>query len=307
MTDKPKWKRYEELVGSIQAALAPDAEVKTDEQIPGKSGSSRQIDVSIRKKVGQFPLLIVMDCKDWSDPVDIKGVEEFAGLVEDVEANKGAMVCNRGFTEGAKNRAHQKGIDLFRAVDIGNVDWPAYATLPTVCDFRAMKRFSVKFRGKAHSQPDLGNAPLLLPTYEESGQVVDTVGNLVIRAWNDGALVYSPGAHSDLPIRDSLFMRIGGDEYGPVSISADIVVEQKLFFGHWPLSAGQGFQNDVTGTFVTTGFTTDQLDAGVVERTWQRIDDICDLSVRPAIVLLANDHYPVALFEAGKDDKQEDI
>ena len=33
-----------------------------------------------------------MDCKDYSDPVDVKGVEEFIGLLQDVGANKGGMV-----------------------------------------------------------------------------------------------------------------------------------------------------------------------------------------------------------------------
>lgn len=107
--EKPKWKRFEEFVDEVQRYLAPDAQVSTDERILGLSGKRRQIDVVVRKTIGQFSLLIVIDCKDWKAAVDIQDVESFIGMVSDVQANKGAMVCNSGFTDGAKAVAKSKG------------------------------------------------------------------------------------------------------------------------------------------------------------------------------------------------------
>ncbi len=85
--EKPKWKKFEALVTLIQKSLAPNVLVTSNDKIRGKSGTDRQIDISLRAKVAQFDLLIVLDCKDYSNPVDIKDVESFAGMVEDVSAS----------------------------------------------------------------------------------------------------------------------------------------------------------------------------------------------------------------------------
>ncbi|MFC1958940.1 hypothetical protein ACFLV6_03410, partial [Chloroflexota bacterium] len=68
----PKWRTYEKLVAKVQQELAPDASIKHDDQIWGyDSKKNRQIDVSIRQQIGQYNLLIAMDCKDYKIPVDI--------------------------------------------------------------------------------------------------------------------------------------------------------------------------------------------------------------------------------------------
>jgi hypothetical protein len=84
----PDWKRFEELATAIQTELASDARVTPNAKLPGKSGALRQIDILIEQKAGQYDLRIVVDCKDYKNPVDIKDVESFLGLVSDVGAHK---------------------------------------------------------------------------------------------------------------------------------------------------------------------------------------------------------------------------
>jgi hypothetical protein len=120
--NKYKWKKFEEAVASIQKNIAPGARITNDEKIKGKSGTVRQIDIVIRYNIGQYSILVVADCKDWKNPVDIGDVGQFIDMVEDVRANKGALICNVGFTEGARNRAKEKGIDLLRVIDTENPD-----------------------------------------------------------------------------------------------------------------------------------------------------------------------------------------
>ena len=75
----------ETLVARIQAQLAPDAEVKHDVRLVGRStGAKRQIDVLVRQIIGQYEMLIAIECKDYGRPVDVKAVEEFHGLCDDV-------------------------------------------------------------------------------------------------------------------------------------------------------------------------------------------------------------------------------
>lgn len=116
----PDWKRFEELAAAIQTELASDARVTPNAKLPGKSGGLRQIDILIEQRAGQYDLRIVVDCKDYKNPVDIKDVESFLGLVSDVGAHKGAMVAANGFTAAAKERAAAAGLDLFRLVDTAN-------------------------------------------------------------------------------------------------------------------------------------------------------------------------------------------
>jgi hypothetical protein len=84
-------------MAEIQAELSlPQATVTLNDKIMGSSGQLRQIDVSVRKKIAQFDVLIVLDAKAHKRKLDIKAVEEFKGLADDVGANKGAMGnCSR--------------------------------------------------------------------------------------------------------------------------------------------------------------------------------------------------------------------
>ena len=63
--EEPKWKRFEKLAYEIQKEFAGDAEVKLNDSILGvDSQIERQIDISVRRRIGQYPILIVIDCKD---------------------------------------------------------------------------------------------------------------------------------------------------------------------------------------------------------------------------------------------------
>jgi hypothetical protein len=93
------------LVAKIQQQLAPKAEVLHDVKLDGRqSKTKRQIDVLVRENIGQYEIRIIIDCKDYKKPVDVKGVEEFYGLLHDVGAHKGVLVCPKGFSEAAKTR-----------------------------------------------------------------------------------------------------------------------------------------------------------------------------------------------------------
>jgi hypothetical protein len=117
-------RELEILVAKIQERLAPGAEVIHDARLPSRSSKgTRQLDVLLRQRVGQYEMNIALECKDYNRPVDVKGVEEFHGLLQDVGANKGAMVCPRGFTQGAKDRATGLEIDLYSPIDTDPHKW----------------------------------------------------------------------------------------------------------------------------------------------------------------------------------------
>lgn len=81
MIEEPKWKRFEKLVYDLQKEFAGDAELTLNDTIKGVDSTvGRQIAIAIRRRVGQYPILIVIDCKDYEEPLDVKDVESFAGM-----------------------------------------------------------------------------------------------------------------------------------------------------------------------------------------------------------------------------------
>src|SRR5438552_11932971 len=71
--EQPKWKRFEKLAYEIQKELAGNSLVTLNDSVLGvDSKTSRQIDISIRENIGQYPILVVIDCKDYREPIDVK-------------------------------------------------------------------------------------------------------------------------------------------------------------------------------------------------------------------------------------------
>ncbi len=107
----------------IYTQATPDAEVRHNFKILGRSGRKRQIDISIAAKQGLHSYLTVIECKRYARPVGITTVEAFATKLKDVRANKGVMVSTKGFDEGARAQANQHDITLFSYREAVETDW----------------------------------------------------------------------------------------------------------------------------------------------------------------------------------------
>jgi len=107
-----KWKRFEKLIHQIHTQLAPpDAIVTLNDKIIGsESKVERQLDVTIRVRVAQYNILIVIECKDEARPVDVGTMGEFASLLRDVKANKGVLISSSGCTPAAIDMARAQGM-----------------------------------------------------------------------------------------------------------------------------------------------------------------------------------------------------
>jgi hypothetical protein len=175
------------LVAKIQKQLAPKAEVLHDVKLDGRlSNTKRQIDVLVREKIGQYEIQIIIDCKDYNRPVDVKGVEEFDGLLRDVGAQKGVLVCPKGFTEAAKARAAELQIDLYSPVDTDAHKWRASVTIPALCDFRsAAMSFSFSTTSPVPFRlfDDFYSKNIM---FDEEGRSLGTALDSALKKWNEG-------------------------------------------------------------------------------------------------------------------------
>jgi hypothetical protein len=119
----PKWKKFEKIVAGIHMLQFQGAVVKINDHILGKkTGSSRQIDVSIRFTQGFYDYLTIVECKDSTRPVEVGEIEAFSKKMEDVGALHGVMVSQQGFQKGAISSAKFDNIELFKLTEIKS-DW----------------------------------------------------------------------------------------------------------------------------------------------------------------------------------------
>jgi hypothetical protein len=289
---KPKWKGYEELVAKIQSDLAGDAEVKLNDKIVGKSGAIRQIDVSIRKRIGQFDLLIVIDCKDHAGPIDIKDVEAFIGLVQDVGASKAALVSANGYTKAARERATQAGIEAYRAIDTGDHDWKAEIGIPAVIEFTGPTKFFLSFRAVGD---DVFEAPesadfRKFGLFDEQENFLGTARDLIGRKWIGNEIPHEPGQYEGIELAPNpLKFRVHG-RFCRADVAASVWIEERLHFGYWPVTKLSGFFDEATGATMTRGLELSNISMLDVEGSWRRIRSVQELAIAPVVKLRALDH-----------------
>lgn len=279
----------EQLVQKIQKQLAPKAEVLHNVKMPGRlCGQDRQIDVLVREKVGQYEINIIIECKDHKRAIDVKGVEEFSGLLDDVGAQKGVLVCPMGFSELAKKRALGLQIDLYSPFDTDSHKWQVSASMPAICSFKSV---AISF-GVSMSAP----LPFrILPNFFSKNVVYDnkekelgTCYSKIVERWNNGEL-------TDVPTSTDKRINIFGDQevqadngYGmlcPLELTASLYVSEHLYSGQLPIQKISGFKDEMTGKVIANAFAIGLLDPNEISEKWIQIHSIDVMEVKPVIQL----------------------
>lgn len=283
-----KWRRFETLVADIQRELSPDAVVTQNEKVVGRnSGEPRDIDIAIRRTIGQFQLLIAVECKDYGRALHVKDVESFAGLLEDVGANKGAIVSAKGFSKTAVRLAKSKGIDLYRLVDTASIEWSSYVTIPCVVrNIRLIWRAVFHGRREDLQGASVGHDSLV---YAEDRTPLGTVREILLAMWKGGVIPEVEGSYDRRPLSaPARYLQVSG-EFVPAQIRIDAHVEIQWYFGHLPLTAVRGLTNEMDGTLKATEFVTEWLPWMDIEHSWQKITSPEALAVTPALTLFLKD------------------
>ena len=286
----PKWRAFEDLVCQIQSEFAGEAEIKRDDHILGiDSKTSRQIDISIRQRVGQYSLLIAIECKDYKRPVDVPVIEAFVTKVRDIRAHKGAVISSRGFTTSALEVARHHGIDTFRLVDTQSTDWRSYASLPVMLVRTGFGGFSLRFEDFAIMPASIMAADLpSLDLYESDKSKIGTVKELVATKWNNEEVLKEPGFHEIVLVRNGF---IGS---GPIIVGGTVVAiihtTKDHYFGHVSIQT-RGLRNEQDGGFLTRQITTDSISPGAIEKGevsgWRKLENPGDIAVEPSLTI----HY----------------
>lgn len=118
-------RNVELLVAHLEKHLGGTGiQVASPEYIVGRmSGSRREVDVTLRAKIGSSNVLVIVECRDRDDTEDVTWVEQLATKRKDVGADKAVAVSATGFSKGAKNTAAKLDIPLrtLQQIDLSEV------------------------------------------------------------------------------------------------------------------------------------------------------------------------------------------
>jgi len=111
---------YMEIVGSVQRAMDPGAKVTTGTWVQTKYGR-RDRDVYVEGSVIGATRTVLIECKDWADPVGIDVVEQLdTKRRHSVQADVVMICSNSGFTRPAILLATDLGIGLISALKLND-------------------------------------------------------------------------------------------------------------------------------------------------------------------------------------------
>jgi len=142
---RPKGREFEELVSRLEQALsAKNVIIKSPDHIPDlTSRSLREVDISIRGKIGVNDILIIIECRNRSRPADIAWIEQLNSKKNNIGANKVIAVSKEGFTKEAEIKAEQYGIEtrlvISRIIDSMNNSPGSMVVLVPSSNYRVSK------------------------------------------------------------------------------------------------------------------------------------------------------------------------
>lgn len=192
----PAWREYQEDAAAQFRALGLSAE--TEQWLDG-TRTRHRVDVEVRGNRAGMTFLWVVECKYWNSRVPKAAVATLSSILQDVGADRGILLSEKGFQSGAKNLARNTNIAL-TSLDEMRVttyhEWVEYqcAALVKRCkaareEVRLRTEFSSKGRVKFAKVPGGLDTNLvmgrtgMLEMYIEHGALKD-VWPLTVKVFN---------------------------------------------------------------------------------------------------------------------------
>lgn len=139
-------KEYELFIFEKFKSLFRDFDVNVNDKILGQQSQiKREIDVSIKGKLGNVEFLYLVQCKDHNKPADVKIIGEFSAVIKDVGASKGFLICSSGFAKTIHTYAKSLGIELITIEDINSAKWSVDIQIPIIYIY---KNFEISYHAK---------------------------------------------------------------------------------------------------------------------------------------------------------------
>lgn len=124
MNNSGDWREFEQLVARIEAIASPKgAIVKSPDRLPDLvTQRTREVDASIRYRIGSVDILITIECRKRSRKADDIWIEQLATKRSKIGAAKTIAVSSRGFSDSAAQTASHHGIELRTLSEVSSKD-----------------------------------------------------------------------------------------------------------------------------------------------------------------------------------------
>ncbi len=266
--NKKEWKEYEELIYKIYKELEPVADVKLNDFILGyNSFVERQIDVSIRSKIASHEILIIVQAKNYKKRADVTIVDQFSGVIQDVRASKGILICNSGFTKTAKEYAQKLKIDLCTAHDASNKNWQTEIQIPVI-----KKSITVELKIQHHyvvmTQATINGITIPFP---------EQTLMLFLKKWENDEISKEPGVHH-LAL-DEANMKLNANLL-PIKNGIEYKVVHRHHLKFFKPIEYRGIKDYITEKFTPTFMTFNENIPFSNDGTWNYIENPEDISIK---------------------------
>jgi hypothetical protein len=120
----PEWREFERLIARIEADAGPKGLiVKSPDRIRCKlTRRLREVDASIRAKIGTTEMLVTIECRRRTKIQDVTWIEQLATKKTSIGADRTIAVSVSGFSADAQTTASHSGITLRKVSDLTVAD-----------------------------------------------------------------------------------------------------------------------------------------------------------------------------------------
>lgn len=185
MADTPDWKRLELIVADIQRQLAPNAEVRHDHWVVGRSGRRRKLDVTVTQKIGTYAVFIAFDCKRHKRPVALKDVAAFAEQIQDVDGNLGVMISNSGYDAGAKAVAAKYNMILQTHREAATSDWQQIIGKNSWCTIAGVQLVQISASVRLADNEEAVPVEFGTAIFDEQHEEISSIKQIFWDAWRE--------------------------------------------------------------------------------------------------------------------------
>jgi hypothetical protein len=120
----------EMLTARIEGAISDsDVIIKSPDHLPDlvMEGETREVDVSLRSKVGSAEVLVIIECRDRRRSADVTWLEQVKSKREAVGADRAIAVASASFSKRALAYARRYGVDARTLAQLSTAEIKAWA------------------------------------------------------------------------------------------------------------------------------------------------------------------------------------
>jgi len=119
---------YQRLIATVHANIGTGWDVKESVFLTDSvTGEAREVDVVAKSNIGNYIVIISIECRDHGRPADVTWVEAMAKKHEHLPTSKLVLWSRSGFSKSAIVKATALKIDAVLEGNAAQVDWAKLA------------------------------------------------------------------------------------------------------------------------------------------------------------------------------------